>query len=77
MSPACEWEISIERDSGIGTEHSTTQSRRSRRRLAMLEDGVDSERRNDMNGIMRELTMKLREPAGEEASEETWRRSWG
>jgi hypothetical protein len=43
----------------------------------MLEDGVDSERRNDMNGIMRELTMKLREPAGEEASEETWRRSWG
>jgi hypothetical protein len=41
----------------------------------MLEDGGESKRRNDMNGIMRELTMKLREPAGEEASEETRRRS--
>jgi hypothetical protein len=41
----------------------------------MLEDGVDSEGRNDMKGTIRQLTMKLREQADEEAGEETQRRS--
>jgi hypothetical protein len=41
----------------------------------MLEDGADSERLNNMDGIILELTMKLRELADKEAEEETQRRS--
>jgi hypothetical protein len=36
----------------------------------MLEDGVNSERRNDMDGIICELTMNVREESVREAGEE-------
>jgi hypothetical protein len=57
------------RDSGIGAGHQSGRS------MAMIGDGIDSERRNHMNGIISELAMKLREPADDEAGEQTQRRS--
>jgi hypothetical protein len=40
-----------------------------------MQDDVDPERRYNRDGMIRELTMKLREPADEDAGGETQRRS--
>jgi hypothetical protein len=61
MSPACEWEISIERDSGIGTA----------RRLRRTISHAKWRRFNSTTGRRRQLTAKHKESdreAGEEDS---------